>query len=60
MGERSKLHGEVDMLADNLWQEWADGYLSCPVCGSLVHPLDRDTHRKWHPFTERYKFQSKV
>lgn len=33
---------------DQAWQRWADGYMSCPVCGALIHPAYRQTHEAWH------------
>lgn len=48
-----KKKGELDhpdraMLVIARWDMWADGYLSCPVCGALVHPSYKDTHVDWH------------
>lgn len=33
---------------DNAWQKWADGYISCPICGTLIHPIYRGVHEAWH------------
>lgn len=30
------------------WPIWADGYVSCPICGSTVHPLAKEAHQEWH------------
>jgi hypothetical protein len=30
------------------WQQWGGGDLSCPLCGSTVHPAYKTNHVEWH------------
>lgn len=34
------------------WPMWADGSLSCPVCGASVHPSAQDVHTTWHEIAD--------
>jgi len=33
---------------NDCWLIWADGYLSCPICGLLLHPTTKIIHIIWH------------
>lgn len=37
---RNRLHGD--------WPTWAEGQLTCPICGATVHPEAKPLHTQWH------------
>ena len=38
---------------ERFWTKWADGYISCPICGATIHPQIKIIHITWHERNNR-------